>query len=105
MNNTEPSVDELKVYETLKNVIDPELNVNIVDLGLVYSIGVKDFLIEIEMTFSSKNCPLSDTIQNDIRQKISEFFPDKILNLKIVWEPSWSPDFITPEGLKILNGN
>jgi metal-sulfur cluster biosynthetic enzyme len=94
---------ELKVYNLLKKVLDPEININIIDLGLVYSIEVEDFNILIEMTFSSKNCPLSDSILMEIKKTIGIQLPTYDIKINIVWDPEWNAECISEDGLKMLN--
>ena len=94
---------EHDVYYALKEVIDPELAVNIVDLGLIYSIEyTKEKKIEIIMTLSSKGCPMGDVIMGAIRNVIADKFPDNELNLELVWEPAWTTERVTNDGRKEL---
>ncbi len=91
---------ESKVREALSNVIDPEVEINIVDLGLIYEIFHDENAnsIEVEMTLSARGCPVGDVIVNQAAEVIREAFPDKTVNVELVWEPQWTPDRITPEG-------
>lgn len=92
--------NELMIVEALKEVIDPELYVNIVDLGLVYNIVVKErpVSVDITMTFTSKGCPMGDAIIQDIEQTLYRLFPGIIVNIELVWDPEWTIDFVTEEG-------
>jgi len=100
---TEANKIETEVYDILKTVIDPELGINIIDLGLIYKIEYTDENgIQIELTFSSKGCPMGDVIMSSINESIGEKFPDKKLDLVLVWEPKWTSDFVTPAGRKAL---
>ena len=93
---------ELEVYHALKEVLDPELNINIIDMGLIYSIHYKaDHIMYVEMTLSSKACPLGDTIKKDVEETIRKIMNDSF-KLELVWEPAWTTDCITPEGKKQL---
>lgn len=95
---------EIEVYDTLKNVIDPELGINIVDMGLVYDIlYTKENGIKINMTLSSEGCPMGDVILADVNNILSETFPEIKNNVNLVWEPKWHSGFITPAGKKALN--
>lgn len=90
---------ELKVYEVLKNVIDPELGINIIDMGLVYDIKYeKETGINITMTLSSEGCPMGDTIINDISDMLNDKFPVIENKVNLVWTPKWSSEFIKPNG-------
>lgn len=94
----------VEIYDTLKKVIDPEIGINIIDLGLVYKIEYsEDKGIKIDVTLSTKGCPMADMIMEDINNTLKEKFPDKKLDVQLVWEPAWSPDFVTPAGKKALN--
>lgn len=91
---------ENSTFELLKEVIDPELNVNIIDLGLVYEIEFieNNQTLRIAMTFSSKGCPMSDAILNDIRNRIENKFPNQKLSIEVVWEPEWTTERVTEQG-------
>lgn len=86
----------------LKTVIDPELFVNIIDLGLVYAINFSSNLLEVKMTLSAPHCPLGEAITNGAQHALAEAFPDRKIRLILVWEPAWNPDMITKEGRKEL---
>ena len=87
---------------TLKKVIDPELFVNIIDLGLVYAINFSSNLLEIKMTLSTPHCPLGEAITCRAQHALSDAFPDRKIQVIIVWEPAWNPDMMTEEGRKEL---
>ncbi len=91
---------EKNVRELLKNVMDPEVELNIVDLGLIYEIFHDEDknAIDVEMTLSARGCPVGDVIVNQVAETIREAYPDKIVEVELVWEPEWTPDRITPEG-------
>lgn len=94
---------EIEIYDTLKNIIDPELGINIVDLGLIYEIIFdSDNVIQIKMTLSSKGCPMGDVIMDNINNELSEKFPQFKHNVELIWEPKWTTDYVTPEGRKEL---
>ncbi len=94
---------EMEVYNELKTVIDPEIGINIIDLGFVYKIEYNEEKgIQIEMTLSTKGCPMGDVILDSIQTVLDKRFPEKKLNIQLVWEPAWSSDFVTPEGRKVL---
>jgi len=94
---------EMEVYALLKKVLDPELAVNIVDLGLIYKIQYSDESgIQVEMTLSSKGCPMGDVIMQDVEATLKNKYSDKTITITLVWEPGWNADFVTPEGKKLL---
>ncbi len=86
----------------LKQVIDPELGINIIDLGLVYAIESTPESIAIEMTLTTKGCPMGEAIMSDVNQKLESHFPDKKIAVTLVWEPPWSPEQISEEGMRLL---
>lgn len=94
---------ELEIHRELKTVIDPELNINIIDLGLVYKIHYShEEGIKIEMTLSSRGCPLGDVIIQTIIATLEKKFPGKKVDVQLVWEPVWSSVCVTPDGRKML---
>ena len=98
--NKEITVDD--VMEALKDVVDPELGVNVVDLGLVYGIKAENRVATIDMTLTSAACPLTDVIEEQARGALVG--PGLVDDLKInwVWMPPWGPDKITDEGREQL---
>lgn len=86
-----------EVLEALMDVVDPELGVNIVDLGLVYGTAVEeDGTAVIEMTLTSAACPLTDVIEDQVAQVLEGIAPAYRLNW--VWMPPWGPEKITEDG-------
>lgn len=82
------------VLEALKDVVDPELGINVVDLGLVYGVVIDDAsTATVDMTLTSAACPLTDVIEDQMRSALSEVVPDFRINW--VWMPPWGPDKIT----------
>lgn len=94
---------EIETLELLKNVMDPEIEINIVDLGLIYKLDFdgKD-TIDIDLTFSTPSCPLGDTIVANIKAVIEQKHPNITTNINIVFEPRWSTNLISEEGKKVL---
>ncbi len=103
MTREEIATIELEVLELLKNVMDPEIEINIVDLGLIYEVNYNgENEIEIVMTFSTPSCPLGDTIVTNIKEVIKQKHPDYNTNVEVVFEPLWSTALVSGEGKKIL---
>lgn len=103
MNREEIAVFELKTLELLKGVMDPEIEINIVDLGLIYELyydGGKK--INIVMTYSTPSCPLGEAIQSNIREVISRQYPGFETVIDVVFHPQWTPANISPEGKQML---
>ena len=89
------------VLEALKDVVDPELGINVVDLGLVYGVVIDDAsTATVDMTLTSAACPLTDVIEDQMRSALSEVVPDFRINW--VWMPPWGPDKITDDGREML---
>jgi metal-sulfur cluster biosynthetic enzyme len=92
-----------KVLEALKSVYDPELNINVVDLGLIYNVEVSDEAdVTITMTLTTPGCPLHDSITTGVRYCVQGLEETRNVEVNLVWEPAWSPEKMTPEGLKVL---
>ena len=93
------------VEEAMRDVVDPELGVNVVDLGLVYGIDVVDDVAVIDMTLTSAACPLTDVIEDQARQALTGGpGPGLVDDIRInwVWMPPWGPDKITDDGREQL---
>ena len=85
------------VRQTLRTVKDPELDLNIVDLGLVYDVDVDDGKVAINMTLTSPGCPAGPMITNDVYRVVRELEGVKDVEVEIVWEPYWTPERIEPK--------
>lgn len=89
---------EEAVLRMLKTVFDPEIPVNIYDLGLIYKIDItNDGICNIDMTLTAPSCPAGDFLVEDIRQKVGSVEGIKQVNVNIVFEPEWSKDMMSEE--------
>ena len=88
---------EEKIVAVLKTVFDPEIPVNIYDLGLIYRIENNDGNIDIDMTLTAPNCPAADFMAEDVRLKVAGIEGVKTVNVNIVFEPEWTQDRMTDE--------
>ena len=89
---------EEKIVEMLKTVYDPEIPVNLYDLGLIDRIEVLDDLsAEIDMTLTAPNCPAADFMMEDVRQKVESIESIGEVKINLVFEPEWSQDLMTEE--------
>jgi FeS assembly SUF system protein len=89
---------EEKIVEMIKTVYDPEIPVNIYDLGLIYRIEVKeDCSVDIDMTLTAPNCPAADFMMEDVRMRVESIEGITAVNLNLVFEPEWSQDLMTEE--------
>ena len=93
--------DVADVEEALRDVVDPELGINVVDLGLVYGVTLGDDRIAVlDMTLTSAACPLTDVIEDQTRSALTDVVADFRINW--VWMPPWGPDKITDDGREML---
>lgn len=89
------------VYEVLKDCFDPEIPLNIVDLGLIYEVKADMDTVKVKMSMTSPACPSGAAIAEDIKMKLADAgFPDP--KVEVVWEPAWSPQRISEAGRKAL---
>ena len=89
---------EEKIVAMLKTVYDPEIPVNVYDLGLIYKIDVSDNgEVALDMTLTAPNCPAADFIMEDIRQKIESVEGVKAAQINLVFEPEWDKDMMSEE--------
>ena len=91
-------ITEDSVMETLKTVFDPEIGINLVDLGLIYGVEFREAVVRIELTFTATACPCMDFIREDLRDRLlQESWIDGV-EIHEVWSPPWTNDRITQEG-------
>lgn len=98
MTQEEKTQIEERIVDVLKTVYDPEIPVNIYDLGLIYKIDVKDDgHVDIDMTFTAPSCPAADFILEDVRLKVDSLERVKSSNVNLVFEPEWDQSMMTEE--------
>jgi metal-sulfur cluster biosynthetic enzyme len=98
---TKLTAEQEDVLEALRDVVDPELGINVVDLGLVYGVDVDaDKAATIDMTLTSAACPLTDVIEDQAREALDGVVTDFRINW--VWMPPWGPESITDDGREQL---
>jgi len=85
------------MLDVLKQVIDPELHMNIVDLGLVYDVRQAQEVIEVDMTLTSPGCPYGPYLIHGVKQALLSLKDVEDVNINIVWDPPWGPDQMTEE--------
>lgn len=96
-------ITEEHIHETLKQVLDPEVGVNIVDLGLVYTIEIKPEEVYIQLTMTSPACPLHGVITRNMDQVLRRTYPDLgPMTIELVWAPPWSPEMMSDAAKKQL---
>jgi len=99
MNVIETNEDS--VLEALRQVMDPEIDCNIVDLGLVYSIAMEDGVLTVKMTLTTPGCPMHETICWGVQNVLSGFPGVRDVQVELVWEPRWHPSMMTEQGRAI----
>lgn len=91
------------ILQALRAVQDPEIGLNVVDLGLVYSVTRTDDEIVVAMTMTTPSCPLGEMITTQAQEALRERFPDTpYIRVELVWDPPWSPDRMSEEGRRQL---
>jgi metal-sulfur cluster biosynthetic enzyme/Fe-S cluster biosynthesis and repair protein YggX len=91
-----------KVYDMLEQIFDPEIPVNIRDLGLIYDVDVSGDTVAIKMTLTSRACPAAQSLPATVKESVSRIPGVKETKVDVVWDPPWSKDLITDEGKQIL---
>jgi metal-sulfur cluster biosynthetic enzyme len=86
------------VLKTLKGVYDPEIPVNLVDLGLIYDVKIEESVVSIKMTLTATGCPMHELISNNVKDALEALESVSEVQIEIVWEPRWNPEMISPEG-------
>ena len=89
--------DEDAVYAALKQISDPEVGVNIVDMGLIYSLELEDNKVGVYMTLTSPACPAGPQILGQIDSTLRELVGVEEVDINVVWTPPWSPDMLSEE--------
>ena len=86
-----------RVMNALRQVVDPELGINIVDLGLVYGSEVRDGQVRVTMTMTTPACPMEELLMEMVHSSILRELPDaRSVEVDLVWEPLWKPDMMSP---------
>jgi len=91
------------ILDVLRGIVDPEVGINIVDLGLVYRAERTNDAIDVAMTMTTRACPLGEMMLEEARAVLAEHFPDvQQITANLVWEPPWTPAMMTPQGQEQL---
>jgi FeS assembly SUF system protein len=98
MTQEEKTTIEGRIVDVLKTVYDPEIPVDIYELGMIYKIDVKEnYSVDIDMTFTAPNCPAADFILEDVRTKVEGVEGVKTANINLVFEPAWDQSMMSEE--------
>ena len=90
-------------WTLLNNIIDPEVGIGVVDLGLIYDVAIKNDAAAVTMTLTSMGCPVGPSIMRQIKEEIEKFPGVKKAAVNLVWEPVWTPDRIDPDVRAMLS--
>lgn len=94
MNTAMPTEEQVRA--ALHSVIDPEVGMNIVDLGLVYGVAISDNRLHVDITMTTPACPMGEMILDDARQALKALAPDSAeIDIQLVWEPPWNASMMT----------
>lgn len=98
MTQQEKTLMEERIVDVLKTVYDPEIPVDIYNLGMIYKIDVQDdYTVELDMTFTAPNCPAADFILEDVRTKVESVEGVRSANVNMVFEPAWDQSMMSEE--------
>jgi metal-sulfur cluster biosynthetic enzyme len=92
-----PTVKEEDVLEVLREVFDPEIPVNIVDLGLVYEIAIQPKRVDVKMTLTALGCPMAGEVMSDVRDHLLQLDGVEEAGVELVYEPPWTPERMTED--------
>jgi metal-sulfur cluster biosynthetic enzyme len=101
MDNS-PTITEAEVYEVLRECYDPEIPVNIVDLGLIYAVALEDGVINVTMTLTAPGCQMGMMITQEIQDKLLGLPGCQDANIELVWDPPWNPQMMSEAARKTL---
>ncbi len=102
MAQTANVVTREQVYEALKDVYDPEIPVNVVDLGLIYDVDVEENEVFVEMTLTAQGCGMGPYIAQQAEWRIAEIEHVEDVEVDLVFDPPWNPEMITEDGKRLL---
>tara|TARA_Y100000746_G_scaffold198725_1_gene182118 strand:- start:659 stop:955 length:297 start_codon:yes stop_codon:yes gene_type:complete len=92
-----------KVIAEVKKIYDPEIPVNIYELGLIYDISIKDYDVSVKMTLTTPNCPVAESLPKEVKDSILEIKEVKKVDLDLVWEPPWDKSMMSEAAKLELN--
>jgi metal-sulfur cluster biosynthetic enzyme len=94
-------IDEEEIWKTLENVMDPEIDLNVVELGLIYDVSIAESgVVDVVMTLTTKGCPLSQTLTKDIEKAVTNLPDVTAVKVDVVWDPPWNPRMMSLEAQK-----
>ena len=91
---------EAEIFKVIKTIYDPEIPVNIYDLGLIYEVEVDDYdNVDVKMTLTAPNCPVADSLLAEVRDKIAEVKGTNRVNVDLVFDPPWDKSMMSEEAM------
>ena len=96
-------INNEQIIECIKTVMDPEIPVNLYDLGLIYSIKNSNNNVLIEMTLTNPNCPVAGQMPENVAKSIEQIYGLKSIEVKLVWEPAWNKDLMSEDAKLALD--
>jgi metal-sulfur cluster biosynthetic enzyme len=110
MSTTYPSLESYPrqhpscpaLWDALREVIDPEIPVSVVDMGLIVAIEQHNKRVDLQLTFTAMGCPAMDFIMDDIRQRLLQEEGIEQVNIEVVWDPVWTKARLSEEGIEIM---
>ena len=101
--DTKNKITKEDIIECIKKVMDPEIPVNLYDLGLIYSINIDNNNVEIDMTLTNPNCPVAGQMPENVGKSIEHLDDLKSIKVKLVWEPSWNKNLMSEDAKLALD--
>lgn len=99
-------IESDRIWKALEEVMDPEVDLSVVDLGLIYDVTVTDNNhVHVAMTLTTKGCPMSQTLTKNVEKAVSEVSGVTAATVELVWDPPWNPRMISREGQERLGRN
>jgi metal-sulfur cluster biosynthetic enzyme len=95
-------LSEQSIWDALRNCYDPEIPLNVVDLGLIYDVSIQDGVVNVKMTLTAPGCHMGGQIAADIQSKLLALDEVEEANVELVWDPPWHQSMISSEGKKRL---
>jgi metal-sulfur cluster biosynthetic enzyme len=101
---THPSTDTScpALWDALRDVMDPEIPISVVDMGLIVDLKEQDGIVSIKLTFTAMGCPAMDFIMDDIRERLMKEPGVRQVDIEIVWDPVWTKARLSEEGIEIM---
>jgi len=100
---SESLATEKTVYDALRQVIDPEMGIDIVELGLIYGVRIERDSVSIKMTLTMRGCPMHESITNGVRMVVLNLDGVEDVDVGLVWDPPWNPTMMSPEAQEGMN--